>query len=184
MVLCASELRPIRAGGIEPLIRAAADAGAPGIHLGGGMVLDDFRAALPAVMRAGLVAPSMTLPLAERALGQHKRLPALAAADPEERGAAIALATAGLEAGVAAAVRWGLLDFGAVALPASRREVAAFFGRRELGEGEAGGAGPARGRRPRGGVAAGRPAPRRGWRARVCARAGAGRGGPRRCLGG
>ncbi|HEY2732279.1 MAG TPA: hypothetical protein VGK52_20200 [Polyangia bacterium] len=128
----------MRAGGVEPLIRAAADAGAPGIHLGGGMVLDDFRIAVPAVMRAGLVAPSMTLPLAERALGQHKRLPALAAADPEERGAAIALATAGLEAGVAAAVRWGLLDFGAVALPASRREVAAFFGRRELGDGEAG----------------------------------------------
>src|SRR5882672_5156700 len=138
MVLCASDLRPMRTGGVEPLIRAAADAGATGIHLGGGMVLDGLRAALPAVMRAGLLAPSMTLPLAPRALAERKRLPTLAATDPEERGAALALAAEGLEVGVAAAVRWTLLDFGPVALPVSRRDVVAYFARGELGAGEAG----------------------------------------------
>jgi hypothetical protein len=36
-------------------------------------------------------------------------------------------------------VRWALLDFGPVALPASRAEVAVSFARRELGAGETGG---------------------------------------------
>ena len=132
MVLCASDLRPLHGGGIEPLIRAAADAGATGIHLGGGIELVDLEMVIPAVLRAGLLAPSMMLPLAARALPARKRLPSLAAADGDERGAAIALATEGLEAGVGAAVRWAWLDFGPVTLPASRADVAASFARREL----------------------------------------------------
>jgi len=127
----------MHSGGIDPLIRAAGDAGATGIHLGGGVALVDFAALVPAVLRAGLTIPSMTLPLAPRALAPGKRLPALAAADPDERGAAIALATEGLEAGVAAGVRWAFLAFGSVALPVSRRDVAASFSRRALGPGEA-----------------------------------------------
>jgi hypothetical protein len=136
-VLCATELRPLHAGGLDPLIRAAGDAGATGIHLSGEIVLGDLEALVPGALKAGLLIPSMTLPLAPRALVRGKRLPALSAADAEERGAAIALATEGLEAGVVAAVRWGLLDFGAVALPVTRRDVEAGFARRELGAGEA-----------------------------------------------
>ena len=97
----------------------------------------DFKAVVPAVLRAGLTIPSMTLPLAPRALAPGKRLPALAAAEADERGGAIVLATEGLEAGVAAGVRWAFLDFGSVALPVSRRDIAASFSRRALGSGEA-----------------------------------------------
>jgi len=132
MVICASDLRPLHAGGIDPLVRAAGDAGATGIHLAGGVFLGDFEAVIPAVLRAGLLAPSMALPLAPRKLAAGKRLPALAAAATDERGAAIALATEGLEAGVAAGVRFAWLDFGPVSLPVARGEVAASFARREL----------------------------------------------------
>lgn len=139
-VLCASDLRPVRAGGIDPLIRAAGDAGATGIHLGGGVWLADLEGVIPALLRAGLAVPSVTLPLAPRGLPAKKRLPALAGADREERGAAIALATEGLEATVAAGVRWALLDFGPVTLPVAGAEVALAFARRELGSRDAGGA--------------------------------------------
>jgi hypothetical protein len=125
-------------GGIDPLVRAAGDAGATGIHLGGGLVLGDLEAVIPAIVRAGLAVPSISLPLAPRALPPHKRLPALAAADPEERAAALALATEGLDAGVGAGVRWALLAFGPVTLPVSRGELAEFFVRRELAAGGAG----------------------------------------------
>jgi hypothetical protein len=119
------------------LIRAAGDAGATGIHLSGEILLGDLEALVPGALKAGLLIPSMTLPLAPRALIRGKRLPALSAVDADERGAAIALATEGLEAGVVAAVRWGVLDFGGVGLPVTRREVEAGFARRELGAGEA-----------------------------------------------
>jgi hypothetical protein len=137
-VLCASDLRPLHGGGIDPLVRAAGDAGATGIHLGGGLVLGDLEGVIPAIIRAGLAVPSMTLPLAPRALAPRKRLPSLAASDPEERNAAIALALEGLDAGVAAGVRWALLAFGPVTLPISRAELGASFARRELDPGEAG----------------------------------------------
>jgi hypothetical protein len=137
-VLCASDLRPVHSGGADPLVRAAGDAGATGIHLGGGLVLGDLEGVVRAVVRAGLAVPSIALPLPPRALAPRKRLPALAASDPEERGAAIALVIEGLDASVAAGVRWALLDFGPVALPVSREELALAFARRELGRGEAG----------------------------------------------
>jgi hypothetical protein len=89
-------------------------------------------------VRAGLEIPSMALPLAPRALGPGKRLPTMAATAPDERAAAIALAVEGLDAGVGAGVRWAVLDFGPVALPVSRAEVAALFARRELGPDEGG----------------------------------------------
>jgi hypothetical protein len=127
-------------GGIDPLIRAAGDAGATGIHLAGGIWLADLEVVIPALLRAGLALPSVTLPLAPRALPAKKRLPTLAAADREERGAAIALATEGLEATAGAGVRWALLDFGPVTLPVPRAEVAASFARRELGARDVGGA--------------------------------------------
>ena len=125
-------------GGIDPLVRAAGDAGATGIHLAGGLVLADLEGVIPAIVRAGLEVSSMRLPLAPRALGPRKRLPALAASDPDERAAAIALALEGLDAGVAAGVRWALLDLGTVTLPVSRAELGGLFARRELDRGEAG----------------------------------------------
>src|SRR5258706_2938571 len=102
VVLCATGLRPMHGVGSDPLIRAAGDAGATGIHVGGEILLDELPSLLPSALKAGLLIPSMTLPLAPRALARGKRLPALGARDPEERGAAIALATEGLEAGLAA----------------------------------------------------------------------------------
>jgi hypothetical protein len=128
----------MHSGGIDPLIRAAGDAGATGIHLGRSFLLGDLAVAVPAVLKAGLLIPSLSIPIAPRALAKGKRLPSLAASDPEERGAAIGLATEGLEAGVGAAARWAILDFGSVGLPVSRREVAEAFARRELGEGGSG----------------------------------------------
>src|SRR4051812_2360110 len=118
MVLCATDLRPLHSGGIDPLIRAAGDAGATGIHLAASVMLADLEAVIPAVLKAGLDVSSMRLPLAPRVLPAHKRLPAFAAADADERGAALALATEGLEAGVGVGVRCALLDFGLVKLPA------------------------------------------------------------------
>jgi hypothetical protein len=128
----------LHAGGIDPLVRAAGDAGASGIHLAGGVYLADLEAVIPPLVRAGLAVPSMALPLAPRALPARKRLPTLAAADADERGAALALATEGLDAGVAAGVRTALLDFGAVTLPVPRADLGTHFARRALGAGEAG----------------------------------------------
>src|SRR5262249_7413303 len=135
-VLCATELRPLHVGGLDPLVRAAGDAGATGIHLSGEILLGDLEMLVPGALRAGLLIPSMTLPLAPRGLVRGQRLPALSAPDADERGAAIALAIEGLEAGVGAAVRWALLDFGAVPSPVSRRDLTDSFARRELGPGE------------------------------------------------
>lgn len=138
MILCATELRPFHGVGIDPLVRAASDAGATGIHLGREVLLEELKVLVPGVLRSGLLIPSMSLPLAPRALAPKKRLPSLAASDPDERTAAIALALEGLEAGVAAQVRCAWLDFGPVALPVSRREVAGYFARRALDAGDAG----------------------------------------------
>lgn len=138
MILCSTALRPLHGVGIDPLIRAASDAGATGIHLGGEVHLEELPAIVPAVLKSGLSIPSMTLPLPPRPLARGKRLPSLMASDPEERVAAISLATEGLEAGVAASVRCAWLDFGRVALPVPRRDVASYFARRALGEGEVG----------------------------------------------
>lgn len=138
MILCATELRPLHGVGIDPLVRAVSDAGATGIHLGRGILLEELGVLVPGVLRSGLLIPSMALPLAPRALAPRKRLPSLAGSDPEERAAAVALVLEGLEAGVAAGVRCAWLDFGPVALPVARRDVAAFYARRALGAGEAG----------------------------------------------
>jgi hypothetical protein len=135
-VLCATDLRPLHAGGIDPLIRVAGDAGATGIHLAGSFFLGDLAPVATAVLQAGQIIPSMALPLGPRALASGKRLPALAADDPEERGAAIGLSEEGMAAGASVGVGWGLLDFGPVKLPVSRQEVAEAFARRALGEGE------------------------------------------------
>ena len=86
-VLCASDLRPLHTGGIDPLVRAAGDAGATGIHLAGGLTLGDLEGVIPGIVRAGLEVPSMRLPLAPRALGPRlaRRAHERARADAKQR---------------------------------------------------------------------------------------------------
>lgn len=138
MVLCASDLRPLHGVGIDPLVRAASEAGAQGVHLGARFALHDLAPLAPAILRAGLTVPSMALPLPPHELGRGKRVPSLCARDSDERTAALALAGEGLDAGAGLGVRWAWLDFGGVTLPVARREIAAAFARRETGEGEEG----------------------------------------------
>jgi sugar phosphate isomerase/epimerase len=136
MVLCASDLRPLHSAGVEPLVRAASEAGAEGVHFGRGFILGDLAGAAPALLKAGLTLASTCLPLAPRPLGKGKRLPALSARDPEERLAAITLAGEGLDAVAGVGARWALLTFGPAELPFPRRELAGAFARRELDPGE------------------------------------------------
>ncbi|MDB4983072.1 MAG: hypothetical protein JWM82_3824, partial [Myxococcales bacterium] len=89
MVLCASDLRPLHKVGIDPLVRAASEAGAQGVHLGSRFALGDLAALAPAILRAGLTVPSMALPLPPRELGRGKRIPSLAARASDERVAAL-----------------------------------------------------------------------------------------------
>jgi hypothetical protein len=122
----------------DSLVRVAADAGADGVALGGGVLLPDVAAIAAAVLRAGLSVSAVALPLAERAPGRGKRLPHLGAGDEDERAAALALAENAMAAGAAMGVARAVVDFGPVALPVTRAEVARFFARRELDDEEAG----------------------------------------------
>jgi hypothetical protein len=135
----ATDLRPPRAVGPDPLVRLAADGGAQGLHLGGGCTLGEVSLVARAAARAGLEIASLSLPLPERPVTAGRRLPRLGASDPEERRAAIALAEQGL-APVAGRARLVLLDFGPVSLAASAAAVGRAFSRRALDEDEPGGA--------------------------------------------
>jgi hypothetical protein len=135
----ATEVRPPRAVGPDPIVRLAADAGARGIHLGGGCTLAEVPLVVTAAARAGLEVVSLSLPLPDRPLPAGRRLPRLAAPDAEERRAAIALAEQGL-APVAGRARYLLLDFGPVALTSSYPDLARAYSRRELDEDEPGAA--------------------------------------------
>jgi hypothetical protein len=139
LVICASDLRRRSSGGdIAALVRASSDAGAGGILLGGGCLLGDVGIMAAAALSAGLAVPAVSLPLPERALAAGKRLPRLAAADADERDAAIALAGEGLAAATAIGAGRALLDFGPVSLRVARAEIAGFFQRRQLDEDEPG----------------------------------------------
>jgi hypothetical protein len=139
VVLLATEVRPPRAVGPDPIVRLAADGGAQGVHLGGGCTLGEVPLVLTAASRAGLEVVSLSLPVPDRALPAGRRLPRLAAPDVEERRAAIALAEQGL-APVAGRARHVLLDFGPVALGASSLELARAYSRRALDEDDPGAA--------------------------------------------
>jgi hypothetical protein len=140
MGFLATELRPPRADGGERITRLGAETGAAGIHLGADCDLETVATA-PLVgsgLRLGLTFPSLTLPLAERALPAGRRLPRLGAVARDEREAATGLAERGLElAGSFGAAR-ALLDFGAVALAADQARFAQAFARREVAAGDPG----------------------------------------------
>ena len=139
MVSLATDIRPPRGGGQDPLLRLAMEAGAQAIHLGAGADLGAIEPLVIAATRLGLEIASVGLPLGERPLGAGRRLPRLGAADRDERAAAIALAERGLAAGAAGGARSGLLDFGPVDLRASAPALVRAFARRELGDDETGG---------------------------------------------
>jgi hypothetical protein len=121
-------------------VRRASDAGAAGVHIGAGRLLGELPDLAAEALGAGLGAATVTLPLGERALAAGKRLPHLAAADPDERAAAVALAREGLAAASAMGITRVLLDLGEVALPVARNDVERLHRRRALGEGEPGAA--------------------------------------------
>jgi hypothetical protein len=139
VISLATDLRPPRAVGPDPLVRLAADGGARGIHLGGGCTLGEVALVATTAARAGLEVASLSLPMPERPLPAGRRLPRLAAPDADERRAAIALAERGL-APVAGQARFVLLDFGPVALAASAAALGRAFSLRALDEDEPGGA--------------------------------------------
>ena len=139
VVLLATEVRPPRAVGPDPIVRLAADGGARGLHLGAGCTLGEVPLVLTGAARAGLEVISLSLPLPDRPLPAGRRLPRLAAPDAEERRAAIALAEQAL-APVAGRARHVLCDFGPVALGASSAELARAYSRRALDEDDPGAA--------------------------------------------
>src|SRR4051812_43610250 len=138
MVLLASDVRPPRAGGEDPLLRLAADAGADGLHFAGGCDLELLGRLATSAIRLGLGVGSLTLPLPERPLPGGRRLPRLSAYARDEREAAIALALAGLEAAAPVGARLALLDFGEVTLTVRPGELARAFARAEMDEDEPG----------------------------------------------
>jgi hypothetical protein len=135
----ATDVRPPRAVGPDPIVRLAADGGARGIHLGGGCTLAEVPLVATAAARAGLEVASLSLPLPERPVAAGRRLPRLAAPEADERRAAIALAERGLVP-VAGRARLVLLDFGPVALTPSAAALGRAFSLRALDEDEPGGA--------------------------------------------
>jgi hypothetical protein len=140
MAFLATELRPPRADGGERITRLAAETGAAGIHLGADCDLEIVATAplVGAALRLGLAVPSLTLPLAERALPAGRRLPRLGAPARDEREAAIALAERALAVAGAFGAGFAVVDFGGVALAADAARFAQAFARRAVGSGEPG----------------------------------------------
>jgi hypothetical protein len=139
MLMLASDLRPPRGGADEALMRLAAETGAEGVHLAGGVDLELHMPLTATALRLGLGVPSLAVPLAERRLAPGRRLPRLAAHHRDEREAAIALTRRGLEAGAAVAARIAVIDFGEAALTIRPGELARPFARAEMEEDDPGG---------------------------------------------
>lgn len=131
LVSLSTDIRPPRAVGPDAIVRAAAEAGVGGIHLGPSADLEIAPPIVVAASRVGLAIDSITLPLPDRPLRTDRRLPRLAAPAGDERAAAIALAERGAAA-VAGVARWWLLDFGPVTLATPAAIVDRAFARRAL----------------------------------------------------
>jgi sugar phosphate isomerase/epimerase len=138
MILCASALRPPDSVGDEPLVRLAAAAGCAGISIDRGCTLAGAAPLARRSLHAGLAVAAIAAPLPERALAAGRRLPSLSAAERDEREAATALATQALALAGSLGTPVVSLDMGPLALAVRAAEVARFFQRRELDEGEAG----------------------------------------------
>jgi len=138
MVFLASDVRPPRGGGDDALLRLAAETGAEGVHFGGGCDLELYARLAGTALRLGVGVPSLVLPLPERPLPAGRRLPRLSAHARDEREAAIALASRGLEAATTVAARFAVLDFGEVTLATRPGELDRAFARREMDEDEPG----------------------------------------------
>ena len=138
VVFLASDVRPPRGGGDDALLRLVGETGAEGVHFGGGCDLELFARLAGTALRLGVGVPSLALPLPERPLPGGRRLPRLSAHARDEREAAIALATRGLEAAATVAARFAVLDFGEVTLATRPGELDRAFARREMDEDEPG----------------------------------------------
>ena len=138
VIFLASDVRPPRGGADDALLRLAAETGADGVHLAGGCDLELYARLAGTALRLGVGVPSLALPLPERPLPAGRRLPRLSAHARDEREAAIALATRGLEAASTVAARFAVLDFGEVTLATRPGELDRAFARREMDEGEPG----------------------------------------------
>ena len=136
----ATELRPPSSDGGEAIARLAVESGAAGIHLGGSCTLELLAGAplLATALRLGLEIPTLTLPLAGRALGAGKRLPRLCATDADERAAAIQLSEQALSLAASFGARVAEVDFGGVLLAATPADFARHFARRACDAGEPG----------------------------------------------
>jgi sugar phosphate isomerase/epimerase len=140
MILCDSDLRVSWGGVGAPLLaRLAADSGYDGVAIGPRCGVGDLPALLAAAAGAGLFAPVVSAPLAAARPGPGRRLPYLAARDPEERAAAVALCEATWQGVSAFGARVTALDLGAVALGVGAAEVGRAFARRDLDGGQPGG---------------------------------------------
>jgi sugar phosphate isomerase/epimerase len=138
MLLCASGLRPPDSAGNLAFLRLASEAGCDGILIGDGCALASAAPLATAALRAGLAVGAIAAPLPDTPTPARKRLPHLSSPDRDERTAAVDLALRALAlAGSlgSAVVPVGLGPLPLVARPA---ELARFFQRRELGEGEDG----------------------------------------------
>ena len=124
MIFLASDVRPPRGGADDALLRLAAETGADGVHLAGGCDLELYARLAGTALRLGVGVPSLALPLPERPLPAGRRLPRLSAHARDEREAAIALRSRGLEAAATVAARFAVLDFGEVTLAARPGELA------------------------------------------------------------
>jgi hypothetical protein len=138
MILCASALRPPSSVGDAPLLRLTGDVGCDGILVGDGCTLASATPLATAALRAGLAVGAVAAPLADAPTPSHKRLPRLAALERDEREAATELAARAFAFAGSLGTAVAVLDMGGLALAARPAEIARFFRRRELDDGEDG----------------------------------------------
>ena len=144
MLVVATSLRPPASVGEEAVLRLALDTGCQGILIGDGCTLPIATSLVTRSLHAGLRVDALAAPLPERAPVGRKRLPRLAAADRDERTAAIELAARSfaLAGGVGASLIV-LQQMGTLPLAARWSDLVRHFRRRALGDEEGDGAGDA-----------------------------------------
>lgn len=130
MIALDSDLRP--GADPAPLVRVASDAGFDGIAVGFRASLRDLPLLGAAALGSGLALPALSVPIPPAPLMPHKRLPRLAAADRDEREAAIALCRQALQVVSPFGVGSVIVDLGPVSLSVSAEDVMRAFARREL----------------------------------------------------
>ena len=137
MLVCSSGLRPPATVGEEALPRLAAVAGCDAVLIGEGCTLALAATLVTRVLHAGLRVAGVAGPLGDdaSATGGRRRLPRLAAADRDERAAAIELAARALALAGSVGAPLAALQLGSLPLAARPAELHRHFRRRELDDG-------------------------------------------------